>query len=192
MSAIDAGTCPRVSSNGVCATSQTNDGGTTGYYTEFVYKGNRVIVSSGTPDHAAETNENKNPNFRCTQPAMIVFFFSFIITAWLPPLGERWTYATLPLNPTADRAALEGFALGTIGYATSGAVFYDHRAGPDGTLAEYAEFDTLDYTLGHSDRDKQYHYHGVSCRICHRGNASVCHSTPVFLCLGSNCNPRSQ
>ena len=66
MAAINSGACPAVVSNGVCATSTSNDGGTTGYYSEFEYNGNRIIVSSGTPDHAAETNANKNPNFRCT------------------------------------------------------------------------------------------------------------------------------
>ena len=65
---IDAGTCPTREANSVCATSATNDGGAISYYSEFEYDGNLIVVSSGIPDHVAENNTGKNPNWRCKVP----------------------------------------------------------------------------------------------------------------------------
>ena len=52
--------------NQKCASAAANPGDLTPYYSEFEYKGKRVVVSSGVPDHVAENNtDSKNPNWRC-------------------------------------------------------------------------------------------------------------------------------
>ena len=57
---IDAGTCEEVSSNSNCGDEAA------GYYGTFEYNGNRIVVSSGAPDHDAEYDQTKpNPNSRC-------------------------------------------------------------------------------------------------------------------------------
>ena len=57
---IDAGTCEEISSNSNCGDDAT------GYYQTFEYNGNRIVVSSGAPDHDAEYDQTKpNPNSRC-------------------------------------------------------------------------------------------------------------------------------
>ena len=57
---IDAGTCEEISSNSNCGDEAT------GYYQTFEYNGNRIVVSSGAPDHDAEYDQTKpNPNSRC-------------------------------------------------------------------------------------------------------------------------------
>ena len=73
--------------------------------------------------------------------------------------GSKWQYAVLPLNPTKD--VFEVSALGTTGFVETGGVIYNHLAGRDGELAVFYELDTLDNCYGHSDKQKQYHYHGV-------------------------------
>ena len=56
---IDAGTCERVSSGTNCGTDGES------YYEEFEYNGYRVVVSSGIPDHEAETGQTRaNENTR--------------------------------------------------------------------------------------------------------------------------------
>merc|ERR1712047_87207 len=47
------------------------------------------------------------------------------------------------------------------GYVTSGTTTFDARSSPDGNLAAYYEWDSLDPYYGHSDGSKQYHYHAV-------------------------------
>ena len=76
--------------------------------------------------------------------------------------GERWNFAELELNPTADLTHVSKIGMGTVGYATSGGAFFDHRSSPQGNLAWFYELKTLDYSLGHSNPFKQYHYHAVS------------------------------
>ena len=57
---IDAGTCEEISSNSNCGDEAT------GYYQTFEYNGNRIVISSGAPDHDAEYDQTKpNPNSRC-------------------------------------------------------------------------------------------------------------------------------
>ena len=69
---IDAGTCDAVSPNSICGTDATS------YYKEFEYNGMRVILSSGVPDHDAESDQLvSNPNERC----------------------ERWQYMEVPIDP---------------------------------------------------------------------------------------------
>ena len=69
---IDAGTCSSVSTTSNCGDSAT------GYYETFVYNGQRVIVVSGAPDHAAETeffldNGFPNPNTRCKTQVLFLY-----------------------------------------------------------------------------------------------------------------------
>lgn len=62
----DSESCPSVTTTATkCATSSTDDGGAISYYSEFEYANYRVIVSSGIPNHVAENNTGKNPNWRC-------------------------------------------------------------------------------------------------------------------------------
>ena len=63
---IDRGTCSPVSTTDNC------DSDATSYYETFAYNGQRVIISSGAPDHASEDeaccfeeNGGMNPNRRC-------------------------------------------------------------------------------------------------------------------------------
>ena len=62
---IDAGgSCADVDKNTNCGSAAT------GYYETFEYNGQRVIIVSGAPNHAAETemflsDGEPNPNIRC-------------------------------------------------------------------------------------------------------------------------------
>ena len=61
---IDAGTCDSVSVTSNCGDDAT------GYYETFEYNGQRVIIVSGAPNHAAEetlflSSGFFNPNVRC-------------------------------------------------------------------------------------------------------------------------------
>ena len=67
----------------------------------------------------------------------------------------------MPLDPVADRKDVRAIGMGAVGWAVSGGTFFDHRSAPDGSLAAYYEWDTLDYSAGHSDDQFQYHYHAV-------------------------------
>ena len=110
----------------------------TGYYEEYVSGNTRYIISSGAPSHDAEYDQDHaNPNTRC----------------------ERWQYAALPLTWSDSGSSSQ--KLGTTGYITSGGVVYDHRSSPQGNLASYYEWDSLDPYFGHSDQDASYHYHAV-------------------------------
>ena len=83
-------------------------------------------------------------------------------------LGERWQYTKMPLEWSDSGSITE--SMGTIGYVFSGGVIYDHRStnADDATLAIYFEGDTLDPYNGHSDGNKQYHYHAVSKFFLHQ------------------------
>ena len=82
---IDAGTCDGVTTTTTCGSSAT------GYYETFEYNGERVIIVSGAPDHAAETDLFLsdgffNPNIRCKihifhaicQLSIVLFVRTFI------------------------------------------------------------------------------------------------------------------
>lgn len=57
---IDTATCDEISSNSNCG------GDAAGYYHSFEYDGNRIVISSGAPDHDAEYDQvTANPNSRC-------------------------------------------------------------------------------------------------------------------------------
>jgi len=134
---IDAGSCADVSYSNVCGDSSTSSA----YYETFEYAGWRVVISSGVPKHAAETdlllpNGRLNPNRRCV----------------------AWQYALLPLNPTKGNSFTIS-NMGTVGWISSGGVIYNHLSNPDGSLAAYEEIESLDSCGGHSDPSKQYHYH---------------------------------
>jgi len=109
-----------------------------GYYDEYITGDIRYVISSGAPDHPAEYDEPiPTPNDRC----------------------ERWQYAAMPLVWSASGNDL--MAMGVVGYVKSGGTIYDHRSNPDGSLAVYYEWDTLDPYHGHSSPDGQYHYHAT-------------------------------
>ena len=75
-------------------------------------------------------------------------------------VGERWQYAAMPLVWSAS--GNDFMAMGVTGYVKSGGTIYDHRSNPDGSLAVYYEWDSLDPYHGHSSPNGQYHYHAVS------------------------------
>merc|ERR1712122_45445 len=119
-------------------TSSTCGDDATGYYEEYVTDDARYVIVSGAPSHEAEYDqEMANPDTRC----------------------ERWQYVKLPLSWSDSGSTTQ--QMGATGYVTSGAVVFDARSSPDGDLATYYEWDTLDPYHGHSDEDKQYHYHAV-------------------------------
>lgn len=146
---IAAGECEAVSTTDNCEDSAT------GYYETFEYNStHRVIIVSGAPNHAAETDlfiseadgGFLNPNRRC----------------------EIWQYSVVPLNPeinsTTDWSNYNNYPyydMGVYGYATSGGTFFDTRSSPQGDTAWDNEIETLDTCMGHSNGDMQYHYHGV-------------------------------
>jgi len=110
-----------------------------GYYEEYITGDTRYVIVSGAPDHPAEYDEPNGgtPNERC----------------------ERWQYAAMPLEWSAS--GNDFMLMGVSGYVKSGATIYDHRSNPDGSLAVYYEWDSLDPYHGHSSPDGQYHYHAT-------------------------------
>merc|ERR1719244_265088 len=133
---IDAGTCGTVSCNNIEGSSAES------YYTEFMYNGKRVVVSSQVPDHEAENDAlSANPNIRC----------------------ERWQYVELPVDPSkASTSSRTG--MGTIGLAVTGGAFFNDWSSPQGDLALTNEGPSLDSCFGHSAPGGAYHYHAnINC-----------------------------
>jgi len=121
------------------------------YYEEYETSDYRYVIISGVPSHAAEYDqENPNPNTR----------------------RERWQWAALPLTWAENGA--DDTKMGATGYIMSGTVTYDHRSSPQGELASYYEWDSLDPSYGHSDQDKQYHYHAVPTEYSSAADTSAC------------------
>ena len=89
-----------------------------------------------------------------------------------PSLGELWQYVKVPVTWTDSGS--DSQTLGVTGYVMSGGTVYDHRSSPFGDLASYYEWDSLDPSFGHSDQNKQYHYHAVStyqkCKLNYHRN----------------------
>ena len=113
-----------------------------GYYEEYVSGSTRYVIVSGAPSHNAEYDQDHaNPNVRC----------------------ERWQYVKLPLTWSDSGSTTQ--QMGATGYVTSGGTVFDARSSPQGELAAYYEWDSLDPYYGHSDESKQYHYHAVSIYI---------------------------
>ena len=79
-------------------------------------------------------------------------------------LGVRYQYFAAPATPTKSSSPAIT-SMGSIGFMTSGATLYNPLSGPDGSLASYYEWSTLDPCYGHSSVDKQYHYHAVNIQI---------------------------
>lgn len=128
---IDSGTCSRASKSSLCGDLSTH------FYKEFQYKGKRVIISSGIPDHPAEDGALKrNPNTRCT----------------------IWQFVQLPLAPSKSATGTVS-GMGDIGVAVTGAFIFNDLRDPSGALALPEEADTFDYCNGHSSPFKSYHYH---------------------------------
>ena len=119
---IDAGTCETVAANSNCGDDAIS------YFKDFEYNGERVIVSSGIPDHEAEHDMLvSNPNTRC----------------------EHWQFMVVPLSQSqASSSATTG--LGVVGLSTTGGHFFNHLSNPDGSLALTNEGPTLDSCFGHS------------------------------------------
>ena len=116
-----------------------------GYYEEYVTDDARYVIVSGAPEHEAEFDQEKaNPNTRC----------------------ERWQYVKLPLTWSDSGSTTQ--QMGATGYVMSGTTTYDARSSPQGDLAAYYEWDSLDPYYGHSDADMQYHYHAVRVLRKHR------------------------
>merc|ERR1712112_406832 len=128
---IDDGTCAETSKTTTCGDDASS------YYNEFTYNGNRVVISSGIPDHPAENDAlDPNPNERC----------------------EIWQFMSVPLSPEKGDSPTDT-SLGVTALAITGGTFYNHLSNPDGSLALYNEGSSLDSCMGHSDPDSQYHYH---------------------------------
>jgi len=134
---IDAGTC-----NEEYADETACGDNATSYYTEFVYNGRRVIVSSGIPDHDAESDQLKpNSDTRC----------------------EVWMYISLPLeNAKGDN--ITDTEMGIYGLSVTGGTFFNQLSSDDGSLAVHDELSTLDSCFGHTSPANTYHYHAnINC-----------------------------
>merc|ERR1712241_1047075 len=92
---------------------------------------------AATGYYAEYDQDHANPNVRC----------------------ERWQYVKLPLTWSDSGSTTQ--QMGATGYVSSGTTTFDARSSPDGNLAAYYEWDSLDPYFGHSDQSKQYHYHAV-------------------------------
>merc|ERR1712203_731495 len=82
MELIDAGTCADLTVSTNCDTAVT------GYFKTFEYNGNRVIISSGAPNHDAETDAYlggtlSNRFLRCEELSLI--------RGQLPEAQQLWT-----------------------------------------------------------------------------------------------------
>ena len=142
---IDAGTCETVAANNNCGDDAIS------YFKDFEYNGERVIISSGIPDHEAEHDMLvSNPNTRC----------------------EHWQFMVVPLSQSqASSSATTG--LGVVGLSTTGGHFFNHLSNPDGSLALTNEGPTLDSCFGHSAGSGLYHYHAnVNCTTT--GKKTIC------------------
>ena len=76
---IDAGTCADVESTSNCGDDAE------GYYETFEYNGQRVIIVSGAPNHAAESelflsDGYFNPNSRCKRMGRKRFILNYNTT----------------------------------------------------------------------------------------------------------------
>jgi len=142
---IDAGTCEETYTTTNCGDDASS------YYTEFEYNGNRVVISSGVPDHPAENDAlNPNPNTRC----------------------EIWQFMSVPIDPAKGDSVATG--MGVIALATTGGTFYNYLSSPNGDVALYNEGSSLDSCMGHSDADSQYHYHAnLLCDDAGAGDGSA-------------------
>lgn len=148
---IDSGATSSISSDyDTCGDAATS------YYEEFEYNGNRVIISSGIPNHEAEesllySDGFFNPNVRC----------------------ERWQYVVLPYTPS-KASAWSSSDMGAVGWVSSGGVIYNHLSSTDGSLAAYYEIETLDTCGGHSNEQMEYHYHLIPYIYSSANDADAC------------------
>ena len=140
---IDAGSCEAVTSNSNCGANAVS------YFKDFEYNGERVIISSGIPDHEAEHDMLvSNPNTRC----------------------EHWQYMVVPLTPSQANNPVET-GLGVVGLSTTGGHFFNHLSNPDGSLALANEDPTLDSWFGHSAASGLYHYNAnINCTTTGESN----------------------
>merc|ERR1719418_484713 len=139
------------SSPGASANSNCGDNAE-GYYEEYVDGNYRYIIVSGAPSHAAEYGQDHaNPNVRC----------------------ELWQYVKVPVT-WSDSGSDWDQTMGVTGYVMSGATVFDHRSSPFGDLASYYEWDSLDPSFGHSDQNKQYHYHAVPTEWSNAADDTAC------------------
>ena len=137
--------------------------GVDSYYAEFEYGDYRVIITNGMPDHEAEHDAISSSRLQRCELIQVSYIYN--VDGQFPSLiflasGQRWQYVTLPTSPSNRNISI-GLPLGAAGWATSGAVFYDHRSDNTGGTARYNEGDTFDSCNGHSSGAKEYHYHMV-------------------------------
>ena len=76
-------------------------------------------------------------------------------------VGVRYQFFAAPATPTKS-TTFSTTSMSSIAFFTSGTTLYNPLSSSTGNLASYYEWSTLDPCYGHSDADKQYHYHAVS------------------------------
>ena len=79
----------------------------------------------------------------------------------------------VPLNPTQGTNATST-SMGVTCLAVTGGTFFNHLSSTDGDVALYNEGTSLDSCNGHSNANKQYHYHANIACIDDYVNATVC------------------
>jgi len=72
----------------------------------------------------------------------------------------RYQYIAAPATPVKG-TTFRSTPMGAIGFITTGTVIYNPLSSPEGNLASYYEWSSLDPCFGHSSPDMQYHYHAV-------------------------------
>lgn len=154
---IDAGICDTVASNSNCGDNAIS------YFKDFEYNGERVIISSGIPDHEAEHDMLvSNPNTRC----------------------EHWQFMVVPLVQS-QAASSEESGMGVVGLSTTGGHFFNHLSNPDGSLALTNEGPTLDSCFGHSAANGLYHYHAnINCTTTDESAAYMANDPSACVLLG--------
>ena len=76
--------------------------------------------------------------------------------------GVRYQFFAAPATPTKTSTITNTTPMGAWAFISTGTTLYNPLSGSDGSLASYYEWSTLDPCYGHSDVNKQYHYHAVS------------------------------
>jgi len=119
--------------------SGSGDNARRSYFNTFMEGDQRVVVSSGIPNHPYGPPKNGNTHVAC----------------------ETWTYMKVPANPT--KGSFQKSGMGPVGMAVSGAFIFNHQSMPTGIndVAPLVEANTFDDCGGHSTPHNEYHYHKV-------------------------------
>merc|ERR1712226_913940 len=121
---------------------------TTGSVSEGLY-GASIAALTSTSD--VETSSNCGDDATGYYEEYVTDDARYVIVSGAPAHDAEYDQAHVNPNTRCERWQ----------YVKSGTTTFDARSSPDGNLAAYYEWDSLDPYYGHSDGSKQYHYHAV-------------------------------